>query len=146
MYPKEEINKFKGDLKTSIQSWVEGKIDALCDGKPKMKAASVYLKRGLNNYLSREDLRINRAVDNALLFITDENGAIDTDVVVEDVVEMFKNMERQEKRIGMFRLEYGQGEIKITIPDNPFMDMIFGNLGMVRITADDLLELKELLK
>ena len=146
MYPKEEINKFKGNLKTSIQSWVEGKINALCEGKPKMKAASVYLKRGLNNYLDREDLRINRAVDNALLFITDENGSIDTDVVVEDLVEMFKNMDKQEKKIGMFHLEYGQGEIKITIPDNPLMDMIFGNLGVVRITADDLLELKELLR
>lgn len=144
MYPKEEINKFKGDLKTSIQNWAEGKIDTLCSGKPKMKAASVYLKRGLNNYLDREDSRINRAVDNALLFITDENGAINTDVVIDDLVEMFRNMDRQEKRIGMFNLEYGQGEIKITIPRNPFLDMIFGDLGMVRITSDDFLELKEL--
>lgn len=144
MYPKEEINKFKGDLKTSIQSWVNGKIDDLCEGKPKMKAASVYLKRGLNNYLNREDLKINRAVDNALLFITDENGAINTDVVIDDLVNMFKDMDKQEKKIGMFNLEYGQGEIKITIPHNPFLDMIFGDLGMIRITSDDLLELKEL--
>ena len=67
MYAKEEICNFKKDLKCNIKKWAEGKITSLCTDRPKLKPASVYLKRGLNNWLDREDARIDNVVDNVSL-------------------------------------------------------------------------------
>ena len=145
LYPKEKINEFKGNLKTSLQEWGNSKIDALCGNNPRMKPASIYMKRGLNNWIEMEDERINKVVDRSLLFISDKNGGIDTDMLIDDAVEIFKGMDKQQMELGMFLLEYGKGEVSVSIPHNFMLDMIFGDLGKVRLTADDLLELKELL-
>lgn len=145
LYPKEKINEFKGNLKTSLQEWGNSKIEALCDEHPRMKSASVYLKRGLNNWLESKDEQINKLVDNSLIFVADKNGGIDTDMLIDDAISMFKGMDKQQTELGMFLLEYGQGEVSLTIPHNLMLDMIFGDLGKIRLTADDLLEMKELL-
>lgn len=144
MYAKEEINKFKCDLKSNIQTWAEDKIDTLCTNRPKLKAASVYMKRGLNNWINREEAKIDNMVDSLLLFVTDEEGCIDADVVIEDIVKMFNEMEVQHAKLGAFDVEYGKGVVKICIPHNPFLDLIFGDLGSVKITSEDLIEFKEL--
>ena len=109
MYAKEEICNFKKDLKCNIKKWAEGKITSLCTDRPKLKPASVYLKRGLNNWLDREDARIDSMVDNVLLFVTDENGNIDTDVIMTDLIAMFKEMDVQQAFVGSFLVEYGKG-------------------------------------
>lgn len=136
-----DINKFKGDFKTAIQEWVEYRIDELFPNKPQTK---VLLKRGLNNYLSRADGKLNGMIDNSLLFITDENGTIDTDVAIDMFVDMFKEMDIQEYKIGMIPITVGKGEIVAELPHNPLLDMVVGNLGKVKITSADFLELKEL--
>lgn len=145
MYPKEKISELKGNLKTSLQSWAENKIDELCKSKLTMRSASVYMKRGVNNWLEREDERINNVVDNSLLFVADKDGNVDVDTVVDDLVDMFKQMEVQEKKLGMFNLSYGKGEVILKIPHNVFLDMLFGDLGQIRLTSEDLLEIKSLL-
>lgn len=136
-----DIDKFKGDFKTAIQEWVEYRIDELFPNKPQTK---VLLKRGLNNYLSRADGKLNGMIDNSLLFITDENGTIDTDVAIDMFVDMFKEMDIQEYKIGMIPITVGKGEIVAELPHNPLLDMVVGNLGKVKITSADFLELKEL--
>nr|DAT56178.1 MAG TPA: hypothetical protein [Bacteriophage sp.] len=136
-----DINKFKGDFKTAIQEWVEYRIDELFPNKPQTK---VLLKRGLNNYLSKADGKLNGMIDNSLLFITDENGTIDTDVAIDMFVDMFKEMDIQEYKIGMIPITVGKGEIVAELPHNPLLDMVVGNLGKVKITSADFLELKEL--
>lgn len=145
LYAKEEVNKFKGNLKSSIQSWAEDKIDSLTDEKPRLKPASIYMKRGLDNWLDKEDGRINKMIDSMMLFVSDKNGGIDSDLLINDAVDMFKMMDKQQMQFGAFSLEYGKGEILISIPHNPWLDLIFGDLGQVRLTADDLLEIKNLL-
>ena len=144
MYAKEEICKFKKDLKCNIKKWAEGKIISLCADRPKLKPASVYLKRGLGNWLDREDARIDNMVDNVLLFVTDENGCIDTDLIIDDLISMFKDMEVQQMTVGNFLVEYGGGEVVIHIPHHPLLDIIFGDLGQIKITAEDFVEMKEL--
>lgn len=136
-----DINKFKGDFKTAIQEWVEYRIDELFPNKPQTK---VLLKWGLNNYLSKADGKLNGMIDNSLLFITDENGTIDTDVAIDMFVDMFKEMDIQEYKIGMIPITVGKGEIVAELPHNPLLDMVVGNLGKVKITSADFLELKEL--
>lgn len=136
-----DINKFKGDFKTAIQEWVEYRIDELFPNKPQTK---VLLKRGLNNYFSKADGKLNGMIDNSLLFITDKNGTIDTDVAIDMFVDMFKEMDIQEYKIGMIPITVGKGEIVAELPHNPLLDMVVGNLGKVKITSADFLELKEL--
>ena len=137
-----DINKFKGDFKTAIQNWIEYRIDELFPAKPQTK---VLLKRGLNNYISKADGKLNNIIDNSLLFITGEDGTIDTDVAIDMFVDMFKEMDIQEYNIGMIPITVGKGEIVAELPHNPLLDIVVGNLGKVKITSADLLELKELL-
>ena len=45
----------------------------------------------------------------------------------------------------MIPVTVGKGEIVATIPHNPLLDMIVGDLGKVTISAEDILEIKSLL-
>lgn len=145
MYLKEETAKLTGDLKNAVRKWAHGKIDELSASRPRLKAASVYLKRGLNNYMEREDKRINSMVDGLTMFVADKDGNIDTDMLIDDAVTMFKEMDMNYADMGAFGIEYGKGAVTINIPHNVFLDMIFGDLGKITITAEDLLEIKSLM-
>lgn len=145
MYLKEETARLTGDLKNTVRKWAYGKIDELSASRPRLKAASVYLKRGLNNYMEREDKRINSMIDGITLFVADKDGKIDTDMLIDDAVTMFREMDVAYAEMGAFGIEYGKGAITINIPHNVFLDMIFGDLGKITITADDLLEIKAMM-
>lgn len=145
MYLKEETSKLTGDFKNAVRKWANGKIDELSASRPRLKAASVYLKRGLNNYMEREDKRINSMVDGLAMFVADKDGNIDTDMLIDDAVTMFKGMDVAYAEIGSFGIEYGKGAVTINIPHNVLFDMIFGDLGKITITADDLLEIKAMM-
>lgn len=144
MYNQEVVRSLKSDIKRNIKTWASSKIADLCTNRQNLKTISVYLERGLNNWLDREDARIDSIIDNIFLFIADENGKIDTDVIMDDLISIFKGMEVKQTMIGLFPVEYGAGEITISIPHNPMLDFVFGNLGCVRISVDDILEIKEL--
>lgn len=146
MYTKDEMGKLKIDLLDNIQEWANYKIDALVTSRPKLKLASTYLKRGVRNWVAKETGRINNTIDNILLFVADENGNVNTDILINDLVEMFKAMDVQNIKMGVFDIEYGKGEVKINIPHNPILDMLMGDLGQVKIATEDILEIKELFK
>ena len=78
------------------------------------------------------------------MVITDEDGNISTDVIRNDLITCFKEMDVRKVVVGGFTLEYGAGMVNIYIPHNPLFDIVFGDLGMVSINADDLLEMKSL--
>lgn len=139
----EDKSKFIGEVKTAVQEWAEGKIDALFPNKPQARAL---LKRGLNNWLTREDERVNRMLDTALLFVADERGTIDSDVVVDILGALFKEMDVQRYQLGIVEVMAGKGEVVVSLPQNMYLDMIVGRLGTVRFTVDDLKELKELMR
>lgn len=145
MYLLEETSKLAADVKLSVRTWAENKIDELCETRPRLKAASVYLKRGLNNWLDREEKQVDDMVDTLALFVADSEGKIDADMLIDDAVKMFREMDVNYSKIANFAIEYGKGEISISIPRNVFFDLIFGELGKITITADDLLEIKNLL-
>lgn len=145
MYLKGEIDKLATDLTQSVRAWAENKIDELCVTRPRLKAASVYLKRGLNNWLDREENKVGEMVDTLALFAADKDGNIDTDMLIEDAVNIFREMDMNYTEMGAFAVEYGKGAVTIHIPHNLFLDMIFGDLGQVKITAEDFLELKTLM-
>lgn len=145
MYLKGETEKLTEDIKKAVKVWGEKKIDELCATQPKMKAASVYLKRGLNNWLDREEKQVDEMVNTLTLFVADKEGNIDTDTLVNDAVNIFREMDVNYAELGYFGVEYGKGVVTIHIPHNVLLDMIFGELGQIRITAEDLLEIKQLM-
>lgn len=139
----EDKSKFIGEVKTAVQEWAEGKVDALFPNKPQARAL---LKRGLNNWLTREDERVNRMLDTALLFVADERGTIDSDAVVDMVADLLTEMEVQRYQMGIVEVMAGKGEVVVSLPQNVYLDMIVGRLGTVRLTVDDLMELKGLMR
>lgn len=146
MYIKTESDKLKADISNALRQWSEDKIESLCANYPHLRPMSVYLRRGVTNYLSHIDSQIDSAVDMLLLFVADDEGVINTDTLINDAVEMFKLSDIHETNIGIFNLTYGAGEILLSLLRNPILDIFIGNLGQIKLTAEDLLEMKNYLK
>ncbi len=139
---REDLNQFKGEIKTAIQSWGESKIDSLF---PQKAHTRTILKKGLNNFLSKKDALINKWLDTGFLFVADENGVIDSDVMVDTLVSLFEEMEVREYQLDVAKLTIGKGQAVIDLPHNFLLDMFVGNLGSIKFTSDDIGELKNLL-
>ncbi len=137
-----DVAKIKSEIKTALQEWVELKIGELFPSKPQTK---VILKRGINNWMNRADGKLNSTIDTAMLFVADESGNIDTGEMFDMALDMFREMEVHKYQIGMIPVSVGNGKIVAEIPHHPILDMVVGNLGKVTITADDFLELKEII-
>ena len=125
---------------------MEQRIDDLVERNPRMSVASVYLKRGARNWLSKERDTISKAMDGVSLFIADGDGNVNTDTLFEDLLSLFTAMEEMPYDYGMVSGTIGKGKIRIDIPDNILTNILFGNSDAVTITSDDIKELKELIK
>ena len=77
MEAKKSITEIKDKMADSLLLWIDDRIDTLVEANPKLKVASVYLKRGAKNYIAKERDNLNTMIDNASLFLCDENGNID---------------------------------------------------------------------
>lgn len=135
-----DINQFKGDLKTAIQSWGNSKIDELF----KNSISRTFAKNGLNNMLNRYDASMNKGIDMLWMFIADENGVVDSDVLVDNVIAMLKEMDLKEYNIMGLNMIVGKGEVAIEMPNNIFFDMLVG-CSKIRFTSNDINEFKNLL-
>ena len=135
----------KTDISHALQQWSSNKIDALVNAHPQLKPMSIYLRRGVSNYLQRIEGQIDSAVDMLTLFAADDAGNIDAGTLIDDAVEMFKLTDVHEAKVGIFDLTYGAGEVVLSLPHNPILDIFVGDLGIVKLTADDLLELRNYL-
>lgn len=136
----DDINRFKGELKSAIQSWGNGKINELFPNP----VARTFAKNGLNNALTRYDEKMNNGIDFLWMFIANEEGVVDSDSMVDSINSMLKEMELKQYNLGGFILSVGKGEIAVEMPNNIFMDMLVG-CGKVRFTSADIDELKNLL-
>ena len=90
---------------------------------------------------------INRGFTNCIVVSVFCNNCENwQEVIINDFLEMFKVMDVQKANMGIFDIEYGKGEIKINIPRNPIIDIFMGDLGQIKITCEDILEIKDLFK
>ena len=140
----QDINLLKGKAKTAARDWAFNLIDQLTEAHPRLVPVSVYLRRGVTNLITRYDEQLNRSIDNLSLFLCDETGTYDTDMIVEDLVEMFEKMPKAETEVLGAEISYGQGEICIKLPGGVFMETLLGDLSKIRINSDDLRELKNM--
>lgn len=141
----EHINELTDRMKDAVSEWAGKKIDELSASRPRLRAVSMYLKRGLHNWMEREDKRIRSMVDGLVLFVADKDGQINTDTLTHDAVALFRDMEVCHTELCGFGVDYGKGAIVVNIPHNALFDIVFGDLGQVRITTNDLLEIKDAL-
>lgn len=139
------LSEFKESVADVLQVWIDGRINGLAESYPNLKVASVYLKRGAKNYIIRERERIDAMIDNASLFICDENGNIDADTLFADLMRMFRDMDEMPFGYGVIQGTIGKGIIRFALPDNALTNVLFGDTGAIRITEADITELKKML-
>lgn len=138
-----DLTKFKGEIKTAMQAWGESKIDELFPGKA---AAKTFMKNGLNNLMNRHDQKLNEYIDYFFMFVADEKGTVDSDVMVDTVAGMFREIDpEQQYSLGLVDITIGKGELGVHLPDNMFLNMLVGKRGVIKFTADDILDFKNLL-
>lgn len=137
----DDINKFKGQLKSTLQQWGNCKIDEVFPNKPQLTA---FLKNGLNNVMARMDTKLNKYIDGLVLFVGNENGVVDTDTMVDMAAEVFKEMEPNRYQFEFMDIEVGRGKVVFNLPQNFMFDLLLGKSGNITMTVDDILEMKEL--
>lgn len=140
IYLKEELCKFKGDVKTAIYRWCMSMIDQLFAGKAGLEPVAYYAKNGISNAIDRYDEQVNRYIDYAVMFVADKEGKIDTDKLIGDLVEIYRSTEKRTEDLFGMKVEYGAGEIVVFPPDNPFVNILLP-WQSVKITAEDILKI-----
>lgn len=141
VYLREELSKFKGDVKTAVYRWSTSMIDQLFAGKAGLEPVAYYAKNGISNAIERYDEQLNRYIDYAVMFVADKDGKIDTDKLIGDLVEIYRSTEKRTEEMLGVKLEYGAGEIVVFPPDNPFVNMLFP-WQSIKITAEDILKMR----
>lgn len=141
VYLREELSKFKGDVKTAVYKWSTSMIDQLFAGKAGLEPVAYYAKNGISNAIERYDEQLNRYIDYVVMFVADKEGKIDTDKLIGDLVEIYRSTEKRTEDVLGMKLEYGAGEIVIYPPDNPFVNILLP-WQSVKITAEDILKIR----
>lgn len=142
---KQNSLELKNKLISSVRQWADQRIDAFFTENKQFKPVSLYMKRAVNNLLVREDMKIEGWVDNAMLFIADENGEYSAETLFDDAMTIFKEMEEKTFNTGMINGSIGKGQIRIELPNNPIRSFLFGDMKAIRITDADFEELRTII-
>lgn len=128
-----------------LPQWVDNRIDGLVANNPAMALVSAYLKRGARNYFALNKERIGSAITQAGLFVADEQGDVSISTLFDDLKAMFQSLPLYPFDLGPLHGTIGKGEIRLSLPDNLFCNILFGNVQTVSIKADDFFVLRDLL-
>lgn len=139
------IPTLKDKILDSLDLWLEERIDDMIKDNTSLTIPSVYLKRGCHNIINKYEGKISEGIDNAALFLTDENGNIDAKTIFEDIMKIFSSMEETSFDIGIIKGIVGKGKVSLTLPDNILTNIVFGSNKAITFNEDDFLELKDLL-
>lgn len=139
------IPTLKDKILDSLDLWLEERIDDMIKDNASLAVPSVYLKRGCHNIINKYEGKISEGIDNAALFLTDENGNIDAKTIFEDIMKIFSSMEETSFDIGIIKGMVGKGKVSLTLPDNILTNIVFGSNKAITFNEDDFLELKDLL-
>lgn len=139
------ITELKEKLLESVDVWADARIDDMVKANPMLAIPSVYMKRAAHNIISKNKDKWDKSIDNATLFIADENGNIDADTIFTDAMQMLKVVENYHFDFGIIHGHIDNGTISIDLPDNPFIAILFGSKRSINITEEDFVELKDLI-
>lgn len=139
------VTELKEKLLDSIDVWADARIDDMVKGSPMLAIPSVYMKRAAHNIISKNKEAWNKSIDNAALFIADENGNIDADTIFTDIMQMLKSVEDYHFNFGIVHGHISNGTISIDLPDNIATAILFGSKRSINFTEEDFVELKDLI-
>lgn len=139
------ITELKEKLLTSVDLWADARIDDMIKGNPMLAISSVYMKRAAHNIISINKEKLGKTIDNAALFIGDENGDINVDTIFDDAMQMLKTIEDYHFELGFISGRIDEGTLYINLPDNIFTTLLFGSKKSISLGESDFTELKNLL-
>lgn len=139
------IPELKEKLLTSVDLWADARIDDMAKGNPMLAIPSVYIKRAAHNIISINKEKLGKTIDNAALFIGDENGDINIDTVFDDAMQMLKAVEDYHFELGFISGRIDEGTLYIDLPDNVLTTLLFGSKKSISLGESDFTELKNLL-
>lgn len=137
-----DISQFKGAVVSAIEKWADGMIDKMFPAKVETRTM---MKNYVSNLLSMHGGKIEEGIDQAFLFLGDKDGNINSDSMVDMVCGLLNEIQEEDIEIGRMHARMGKGQIEILFPDGFISRMIFGDLKGVRITNDDIKEIKKFL-
>jgi len=118
-----KIEELKEKLLTSVDLWADARIDEMVKCNPMLAIPSVYMKRAAHNVITQKKDSWGKQLDNATLFLADENGEINADSIFEDLMEA----------------------ISIDLPENIVTAILLGSKRSLTFNAKDFEELKNLI-
>lgn len=138
------VTELKEKLLTSLDLWADARISDMVKENPALAIPSVYMKRASHNIIAKHKDSWGKSIDNATLFIADEDGNIDADTIFSDLMQMLENISNYEFDLGFIKGRIDGGAIAIDLPDNIITTILFGSKKSINFTKDDFEELRSL--
>lgn len=141
-----EAKETKKHIADALELWATGLVDDFAKGTPKMTMAGVYLKNGIKNYRKISEEKWDKMLDDVAMFVADEQGNINLHTLFRDAMQFLDDADETPISLGIFNGTIGKGAIKIHVPNNVLMRLIFNDSSAVVIKKDDIIALKALLE
>lgn len=138
------VTELKEKLLTSLDLWADARISDMVKENPALAIPSVYMKRASHNIIAKHKDSWGKSIDNATLFIADEDGNIDADTIFSDLMQMLENISNYEFDLGFIKGRIDGGALAIDLPDNIITTILFGSKKSINFTKDDFEELRSL--
>ena len=139
------VTELKEKLLTSLDLWADARISDMVKETPALAIPSVYMKRASHNIIAKNKDSLGKSIDNATLFIADENGNIDADTIFTDLMQMLESISNYEFDLGFIKGRIDGGTLSIDLPDNIITNILFGSKKSISFTKTDFDELKSLI-
>ena len=139
------VTELKEKLLTSLDLWADARISEMVKENPSMAIPSVYMKRASHNIIAKNKDSWGKSIDNATLFISDEDGNIDADTIFSDLMQMLENIRNYEFDFGFVKGRIDCGALSIDLPDNIITTILFGSKKSISFTKNDFEELRSLI-
>ena len=139
------VTELKEKLLTSLDLWADARISDMVKENPTLAIPSVYMKRASHNIIANNKDSLCKSIDNATLFIADENGNIDADTIFTDLMQMLESISNYEFDLGFIKGRIDGGTLSIDLPDNIITNILFGSKKSISFTKTDFDELKSLI-
>lgn len=139
------VTELKEKLLTSLDLWADARISDMVKENPALAIPSVYMKRASHNIIAKHKDSWGKSIDNATLFIADEDGNIDANTIFSDLIQMLENISNYEFDLGFIKGRIDGGALSIDLPDNIITTILFGSKKSISFTKDDFEELRSLI-
>ena len=138
------VTELKEKLLESVDVWADARISDMVKENPALAIPSVYMKRASHNIIAKHKDSWGKSIDNATLFIADEDGNIDADTIFSDLMQMLENISNYEFDLGFIKGRIDGGALIIDLPDNIITTILFGSKKSISFTKNDFEELRSL--